>query len=49
MLIAELEQKEEQIDSPDDQRTKPRINPRWCFGNPDTFFLDLLMEEEKQG
>ena len=49
MPIMELEQKEEQIVFPEDQPTNPRINPRWCFGNPDSFFLDLLMEEEEQG
>lgn len=48
MPTAELEKEEQQTIPPEDQR-KPRLNPRLCFGNPDSFFLDLLMEEEEQG
>ena len=43
MPIAELKQEEEQVEFPEDQRNRPRMNPRLCFGNPDLFFLDLLM------
>ena len=49
MPVMEMEQEEQQTDSPEDQRNRPRLNPRLCFGNPDSFFLDLLMEEEEQG
>ncbi len=49
MPIKELEQEEQQPIPLEDQRNRPRLNPRLCFGNPDNFFLDLLMEEEEQG
>ena len=28
---------------------RPRLNPRLVFGNPDDFFLDLLLEQNEQG
>lgn len=47
------EELEEQIEQDQEENRvipiRPRRNPRLCFGNPDSFFLDLLMEEEEQG
>ena len=49
MAAAEMKKETEQKVSPEEKWIRSRMNPRLCFGNPDTFFLDLLMEEEEQG
>ena len=46
MPIEELEEEEQ---TEQEQRSiRPRINPRLVFGNPEVFFLDLLMKQEEQ-
>lgn len=47
--IDELEQlqQQDQEETPV-QPIRPRRNPRLVFGNPEAFFLDLLMEQEEQ-
>ena len=46
--IEELEQKQTDQEEPPVQPIRPRRNPRLVFGNPESFFLDLLMEQEEQ-